>query len=135
MGVGDSSVRIFWKCSSNFISSASFWSKWLVKSILSVSNSGVIKGREPGETYVTYTNRGIAVTIKVIVLAPLESIFVTPKYIEMYVGDTCRLDVTYEPSNTTDDKTVIWSSSDSSVASVRKGVVTANKAGDAYITA
>ncbi len=105
------------------------------RSILSVSNSGVIRGREPGETYVTYTNRGITVTIKVIVLAPLESISVTPKYIEMYVGDTCRLNVTYEPSNTTDDKTVTWSSSDRSVASVKNGVVTANKTGEVYITA
>jgi hypothetical protein len=47
-----------------------------------------------------------------------------------------KLSVSYNPSNTTDDKTVTWTSSNPEVASVKDGTVTAgNKRGTAAITA
>lgn len=52
------------------------------------------------------------------------------------VGSTHNLSVTYIPAGTSDDKTVTWTSSDASVASVSdNGVVTANRTGTATITA
>ena len=50
------------------------------------------------------------------------------------IGDKISLIATVKPSNAT-NKNVTWSSSNSSIASVVNGVVTANKAGSATITA
>lgn len=52
----------------------------------------------------------------------------------MEVGETLKLKVSLSPDNAT-DKTVIWSSSDESVAKVENGVVTALKIGRATISA
>ena len=53
---------------------------------------------------------------------------------EMAVGGTLSLSATVKPDNAT-DKTVTWSSSDSAVATVENGKVTALKEGSAVITA
>ena len=51
-------------------------------------------------------------------------------------GETETLEVTYDPENTTDDKTVTWESSDPTVATVDgSGTVTATGIGSANITA
>ncbi len=66
---------------------------------------------------------------------PLDSIAFDQIITSMTVGDTATLSIIYNPSNTTDDKTVTWSSSNSSVVSVKDGKITALKAGTATITA
>jgi uncharacterized protein YjdB len=54
----------------------------------------------------------------------------------MVVGDAYQLTVNYNPTNTTDDKTVVWSSSDESVVTVSEnGEITAVGVGTATITA
>ena len=54
--------------------------------------------------------------------------------LEMEVGGTVSLSATVKPDNAT-DKSVTWSTSDSEVATVNNGVVTALKIGTAIITA
>ena len=54
--------------------------------------------------------------------------------VEMVVGDDLTLTVTVTPENAT-DKTVTWSSSNSNVAKVEDGTVTALSVGNAVITA
>ena len=54
--------------------------------------------------------------------------------ITLVEGDSQTLTATISPSNAVNQK-VLWSSSNSSVASVKEGVVTALKAGNATITA
>ena len=50
-------------------------------------------------------------------------------------GETDNLEVTYNPTNTTDDKTITWTSSDITIATIDNGVVTAIAPGTATITA
>ena len=66
---------------------------------------------------------------------PLKSISLDKITLNMTVEDTYQFTVTYNPNDTTDDKTVIWSSSDESVVKVVNGKVTAIGAGEATITA
>ena len=56
--------------------------------------------------------------------------------VSIYPGRQCTLRVSYTPSNTTDDKTVKWSSSNEAIATVNSnGVVTGQALGKATITA
>lgn len=66
---------------------------------------------------------------------PLTSIALNKASTTLIEGDSETLSVTYTPANTTDGKTVIWSSNDLSVATVSDGKVTAVNAGTATITA
>lgn len=67
---------------------------------------------------------------------PLESIEIKGDVTSLEEGKTTKLNVVFNPTNTTDDKTVVWSSSDTKVATVdANGVVKAVKAGNVKITA
>ncbi len=66
---------------------------------------------------------------------PLKSISLNKTELTMFDGDTTTLSVSYNPSTTTDDKTVTWSSSNTKVAMVSKGKITAVGEGTATITA
>ena len=61
-------------------------------------------------------------------------ITVNPTSLSLVEGETGNLTATISPADA-DDKTVIWDSSDKSIASVENGTVTALKAGSASITA
>lgn len=65
----------------------------------------------------------------------LKGISLNKTSLSMFKGDTTTLKVSYNPSNTTDDKTVKWSSSDTKVATVSGGKITAVGEGEAIITA
>ena len=67
---------------------------------------------------------------------PLKSIALSKTEYSMFDGDTTTLSVSYNPSTTTDDRTVTWNSSNTKVATVSKdGKITAIGAGTATITA
>lgn len=65
----------------------------------------------------------------------INSITVSPSSAALDIGSSAALTVTYDPSDTTDDKTITWTSSNPGVASVSSGTVTALAAGTATITA
>lgn len=98
--------------------------------------NGKVKGIKEGTatiiatvgTYTSVTN----VTVKEI---PLTEIKLTDDF-KLYLNNSQKLEVFYNPENTTDVKTVTWKSSDSDVVSVDKdGNVKALKLGEATITA
>lgn len=66
---------------------------------------------------------------------PMTSISLNKSSSTLFKRDVLSLSVNYNPSNTTDDKTVNWSTSNSSVATVSNGKVTAVGKGEATITA
>lgn len=66
---------------------------------------------------------------------PLKSIALSKTELTMFDGDTATLSVSYNPSTTTDDKTVTWTSSNTKVATVSNGKITAVGEGTATITA
>lgn len=65
---------------------------------------------------------------------PVSSVTVSPTSLSMTEGDTETLKVTVLPENA-DDKTVVWESSNSTVATVSNGVVKALAGGTSTITA
>lgn len=66
---------------------------------------------------------------------PMTGINLDSTSFSLFKGDSKTISVSYQPANTTYDKTVTWSSSDTSVATVSNGKVTAVGKGEATITA
>lgn len=113
--------------------------------IASIEQSGIVYGVKTGEVTITANITAIngageaetyeataALEVKEI---PLETIAFDKVITEMQVGATDKLNVIYNPENTTDDRNIIWISSDNVVLSVDNGVITAKKTGIATITA
>ena len=93
-----------------------------------------------GSYSATITYEGISNTfnyevIEKVILNPLKSINLNKTSGTKYIGETENLTVIYNPSNTTDNKNVTWTSSDNNVASINNGVVTTKGIGNAIITA
>ena len=103
-------------------------------SVATISN-GKITAISPGIATITATCGGKTATCTVTVKQPLNKIVLSSTTLSMNVGGTQNLTVTYNPSNTTDSKTVTWKSSNTSVATVSNGKITAVAPGTATITA
>ena len=72
---------------------------------------------------------------KKIINIPITSISLNKTSGTKYIGETENLVVSYNPSNTTDNKSITWTTSDSKVATINNGVVKAVGVGNAVITA
>lgn len=104
-------------------------------SVASVTQRGVVNGVGVGSTVITVRAGGFTDECEVTVLpVEAESVTLNKSGLSMEVGDTEVLIATVGPANTT-DKTVTWTSSNSSVASVSGGKITAKSVGTAVITA
>lgn len=114
-----------------------------VNSNATVSGAGTVSLKEGSNTVsVTVTAQNgskrvytINVTRSTQEKIPLKGISLSATSLSMFKGDSKQLSVTYNPSNTTDNKTVTWSSSNTSVATVSNGKVTAVGKGETTITA
>ena len=110
-------------------------------SVATVSEDGVVSALKSGEAVITataadgsgaQTSCNVYVTAKLI---PVETITLSASEWNAVEGETMRLSATVMPENAT-DKSIVWSSSDTSVAIVSEdGVVSALKPGEAVITA
>lgn len=100
---------------------------------------GVVTAKKAGEATITAKTEdgektaSCSVTVKEKVY-PVESVSLDKTEATLEVGETITLIATVSPDNAT-DKTVTWSSSDESIATVEDGVVTAIGVGSATITA
>lgn len=133
--------KIVVKLTENVTDDVTYTYTSLNEDVATVDANGVVKALKAGEAKIkVLVKAGEAekeltyeVTVKEI---PLESIEIKGDVTSLEEGKTTKLNVVFNPTNTTDDKTVVWSSSDTKVATVdANGVVKAVKAGTAKITA
>ena len=105
-------------------------------SIATVDNNGVVKGIKVGKVTITAkAGEKIAICEVTVNPVPVSGITLDKTSVELLEGGTITLKATVEPSNAT-DKTVAWSTSDASIATVdNNGVVKAIKVGKVTITA
>lgn len=105
--------------------------------IASVDEDGVILGKSKGEAVITVTtvDGGYIATCNVQVYQPVTELRMDTKAITVKTGESQQLTATILPYNA-DNKNIIWSSDDSSIADVNsKGVVSGIKAGQVLIRA
>ncbi len=105
-------------------------------SVATVAN-GVVTAVAAGTAVITAKVGDLTATCTVTVSEPvaLTGISLDKTSGDLEVNGTETLTVIYNPTNTTDDKTVTWTSNNTSVATVTNGVVTAIGTGTATITA
>jgi alpha-L-fucosidase 2 len=105
-------------------------------SIATVDNNGVVKAIKVGKVTITAKAGDKTATCEVTVKPVLVSGIVLDKIsVELFEGETITLTATVSPDNAT-DKTVTWSTSDATIATVdNNGVVKAIKVGKVTITA
>ena len=98
---------------------------------------GVVTALKAGKATITAKAGDVSATCELTVNAkviPATGITIDKTTAELTEGETLTLTATVSPEDAT-DKTVTWTSSDETVATVANGVVTALKAGKATITA
>ena len=104
-------------------------------SAVATVSGGKVTAKAPGTATITAKCGTKTATCKVTVKAPVTSLKLGQTTATINVGSTLGLSATYAPSNTTDSKTITWTTSNSKVATVSGGRVTAKAAGTATITA
>lgn len=105
--------------------------------IVSISATGKIEALKPGTAEITATCGNIVDTIVVTVLeVPAEKIAFESEKINLNKNGTAETKIIFYPENTTDSKTVEYTSLDPEIADVdENGVITAKSAGTTTITA
>jgi len=106
--------------------------------IASVSASGLVTGVAGGTATITASSEGRDGTASVTVTEPVATVTVTPATASVQAGSTVQLTATPRDTNgnTLSGRTITWSSSNTTMATVSAGgVVTARTAGSATITA
>lgn len=89
-----------------------------------------------GQTVITATAGGYSASVTVNVTNPITAVNISPASASVAVGERLRLIADVLPADTTDDTTVTWTSSNTSVATVdNNGVLTALSAGTTNIVA
>lgn len=103
--------------------------------IATVDENGVVTGKKRGSVTITATaadGSNVTGSIYLSVTQPVKSITFTQSSLEAIVGRRTQAKITIQPADAT-DRTVTWSSSDESIATVTAGQVTGVKAGECTI--
>lgn len=107
-------------------------------SVATVSSTGLVTAKSTGEAVITAKTAdgsNLSAKCNVTVKRLATSISLNKSSATLYLDQTIQLTATVSPNNAT-DKSVIWSSSDNSIATVTStGLVTAIAPGEAVITA
>ena len=106
-------------------------------SVATVNEEGIVVGNKPGTVVITVkTKDGKVKSTTTVTIKPIEveEIILSTNNVKLKVGDNKEITATVKPDNAT-DKELIWSSSDTTVATVSSnGKITGKKIGTATIT-
>ena len=103
-------------------------------------SNGIVLAQNPGATVIrakAHDGSGVVGTCSISVSAiPVHHISISPKQITLAIGETAHINTKISPDNAS-NKTIIWTSSNTSVATVgtHTGIVTAKSNGTTTITA
>ena len=100
-------------------------------------NGNDVTGIKPGNATLKgkFGSSSITHIVKIKELVHITSVVLNSNKLEIETDEHKRLVATINPSETTDDKTITWTSSNNKVATVSDGVVTGVSVGTATITA
>ena len=105
------------------------------ESVAQVSRNGTVTAKKEGSAVITVSLEGFSaqITINVTHPKPLQGITISGPT-QVTEGTNIQLSVSYNPSDTTDDRTAKWSSDNTAVATVVDGTVIGVAPGTATIT-
>lgn len=109
-------------------------------SVATITQNGEVTAVAPGTatiTVITVNGRKAECKITVteaVVTRPITSVTLDQTSLTLVEDEEATLTATINPSDTTDSRTLVWTSSDEDVATVVDGVVTAKSAGTTTIT-
>ncbi len=105
--------------------------------VATVSATGVVSARKPGTVRITATSEtGVSAVSEIEVISSIENVSLNLTAMVLDAGTQQQLRATINPIDTTDDKTLVWSSSNTNVATVdNEGNVEAIAEGYATISA
>ena len=105
------------------------------ESVARVSRNGTVTAKKEGSAVITVSLEDFSaqITINVTQPKPLQGITISGPA-QVVEGNNIQLSVSYNPSDTTDDKTAKWSSDNTAVATVVDGTVIGVAPGTATIT-
>ncbi|QHQ60114.1 leucine-rich repeat protein [Anaerocolumna sedimenticola] len=99
-------------------------------------SEGIITAKKRGKATITAVCGSLSASIQVTVGTDIKSISLNKQNLNLYLGTSETLTVTYNPANPADDKTVTWASSDETVVKVdSKGKIQTVGTGTATLTA
>lgn len=105
-------------------------------SVATVNENGKVTAVSAGNTVITASAGGKSASCQVTVNVPLKGITVTGNQASIRKGATTQLSVTFNPEDTTDSRTITWSSDNPEIAEVNQnGLVTAIADGTTTIRA
>ena len=105
-------------------------------SVVTVESTGKVTATGAGEAIITAKVGNHISTCHVNVIVPISSVTLNNSSLNLSKGNTEQLIATINPSDTTEDKTITWTSSNPAIATVDSaGKVTAVAAGETSITA
>ncbi|WP_294581720.1 Ig-like domain-containing protein, partial [uncultured Thomasclavelia sp.] len=104
--------------------------------VAKVNQNGKVTAVDAGTTNIVATaSNGVTTKCSITVTSKITSISLNKSELQLQVSKNQTLEATINPSNTTDDKTLTWKSSDTDIATVdNNGKVTAQNIGTATIT-
>ena len=104
--------------------------------VAEVDEKGLVRAKTPGSATLVVSSQGLESRCQVSVLSPMTGLALDVKSETVNAGDKFSLNLHFLPEDTTDDKSVVWSSSREGVASVSQdGAAEAFSPGRTRITA